>query len=72
MIKVFCDVCGKPLERNMVDERLIVESGEFKAEVLIEKNGTSNEGDLCLDCLLKMLNQKPKRKYVRKQVKEEI
>lgn len=69
MIKTFCDICGEELSRNVCVERLIVSQGDFKAEVLISKSGTSNEGDLCYDCLLKMLNNKPKRKYERKQAK---
>ena len=66
MIKTFCDVCKKELTRNIVAERLVVTSGVFSAEVIITKDKTVNDGDLCLECLLKMLNQKPKRKYERK------
>ena len=65
--KTFCDVCDKELTRNMVGDRLIVTIGEFTAEVIISKNGTSNDGDLCYDCLMSLLNTKPKRPYVRKE-----
>ena len=65
--KTFCDVCDKELTRNMVGDRLIVAIGEFTAEVFISKNGTSNAGDLCYDCLMSLLNTKPKRPYVRKE-----
>ena len=74
--KTFCDICGNELTRNMVTDILIVESastagGGFSAEVLISRNGTTNVGDLCYDCLLRILNKKPKRKYVRKPKTEE-
>jgi len=72
MIKVFCDLCKKELTRNMVAQRLAVKSGNFTAEVIISKKGIANEGDLCLDCLLKMLKQKPKRKYEKKQKTEQV
>ena len=70
-IKKFCDICRKEMPRNMVTERLIVQSlskkgGGFSAEVIVTKNETDDDGDLCFDCLMGMLNQKPKRKYIRK------
>ncbi len=60
-IRVFCDVCKKELTRNMVDQRLVVDAGDFHAEVMLSKQGTANDGDLCLDCLMKMLTT-PSRK----------
>ena len=65
MRKVFCDVCERELTRNMVTEKLVVTDGGFSAEVIVSKDGVSNEGDLCYDCLLSMLTTKPKRKYTR-------
>lgn len=61
MIKQFCDICKKELTRNVVEDRLIVERGDFKAEVLIAKGGTTNTGDLCYDCLIEMLTSKPRK-----------
>ncbi len=75
MKKIFCDVCKEELTRNVVQDRLVVRRDDttkgFSLEVMVSKNDVSNSGDLCLDCLLKMLNQKPKRKYVRKQKVEQ-
>lgn len=80
----FCDRCKKEIQRNVVSDRLIVEKGDFKAEVEVcrkdafvgreeEPKMVSNDrGDLCLSCLLEMLNSKPKRKYVRKQSAEQL
>ena len=72
-IKVFCDVHkGEITGTNVGKEDWIVEVGDFSARVTVDKCGADNDGDLCLDCLLKMLNQKPKRKYERKPKAEEI
>lgn len=59
--KKFCDVCEEELAENMVNDRLVVERGEFKAEVIITKNGTANAGDLCYDCLIVMLTTKSRK-----------
>lgn len=55
MNKTFCDICKNELTRNMVDDRLIVEQGGFKVEALVSKDGCAYAGDLCFDCLMKML-----------------
>ena len=65
MNRVYCDVCKKELTCNVVLDRLKVKVGGFMAEVFVSKNGNANEGDLCKPCLLKALNIKPKRKYMR-------
>ena len=68
MVKSFCDVCKNELTRNVVSDPLVVEQGDFKAEVKVNPVNA----DLCLDCLMKMLNAKPKRKYVRKEAETVI
>lgn len=73
--KQFCDVCLSELTRNMATDPLIVEfksrdGGKFIARVVISKDGTDGDGDLCYESLMKELNKplaKPKRKYDRKQ-----
>ena len=60
-VRTFCDLCGKPLTRNMVTDRLMVEQGHFRAEVLVSKDGDTTDGDLCCDCLIKILTTPPKK-----------
>jgi hypothetical protein len=67
MIKVFCDLCKNEITgENVGRGGWRVESGSFVARVTVYKDSNEDGGDLCLDCLLKMLNQKPKRKYDKK------
>jgi len=61
MIIYKCDQCHQELTRNMVSERLVVEQGHFIAEVVVSKDNVSNDGDLCYDCLIKMLTTTPKK-----------
>lgn len=62
-IKYFCDGCDKPIERNVISQRVVVEKqigGHlFKAEVMVGEDGASNKGDLCGVCLLKVLATAP-------------
>ena len=58
MQKTFCDSCGKELTRNVVSEPLIVKTGDYTIAVSVTTDGG---GDLCLDCLLKMLTETPKK-----------
>jgi hypothetical protein len=50
----------------MVTDPLMVESGIFKIKVTVAPFDASGDEDLCMDCLMKALTAKPKRKYVRK------
>ena len=65
MIKTFCDRCHNELTRNVVQDRLVFRRDGttfgFSAEVIVSKNDVANDGDLCLDCLLKMLTTVPKK-----------
>ena len=56
MKKTICDNCQKETKRNYAAERLVVSMGDFKAEVLVSYRGCWNDGDLCKDCLMKLLN----------------
>lgn len=67
----YCDLCGKQIEpgENVVDPATRYEpTMTFKrgpnniplrvsAEVIVAINGTTNKGDLCLPCLLHLLNE---------------
>jgi len=61
MIKEFCDGCGKEIDRNYVDKRFTKELNlngvSFSAEVIVSRNGVSNQGDLCFDCLMRILRE---------------
>jgi len=52
----------------MVTEPLVIEANGFKIFVEVKPNPDIGKEDLCYDCLMKELNQKPKRKYTRKQI----
>lgn len=55
MIKHYCDVCGKELDRNYVSDRLIRTMGKVKTEVMVSIDGAWNHGDICLVCLMNVL-----------------
>ena len=56
MIKVYCDMCKKETENEVVGNRTIFELGDFKVECMVCKDNTWNGGHLCFDCLKKILN----------------
>lgn len=56
MIKHFCDVCGCETTRNYVSDRLKRSCKDFQVEVTVGKNPTWNRGDICLKCLLDVIN----------------
>lgn len=64
--KTYCALCSKELKRNVTQDRLVVEFKGFRAEVVITKDDSTSDSDLCLECLLNALNAKLKRKYIRK------
>ena len=59
MTKVFCDACGSEIGKNYVGERLKrslrINRTKFSIEVIVASNDTWNQGDICLDCLLKVV-----------------
>ena len=61
MIKQFCDGCGEEIKRNYVTDRLKrtfqLEGTPFHIEVMAGKSNVTNDGDLCLDCLMKVINE---------------
>lgn len=64
-VKHYCDGCGKEIDRSYVTDRfiptlLINTTGSYvkvKAEVQLSVNGTWNRGDICRDCLLRVLTE---------------
>ena len=66
-IRVLCDRCKEEIKgENVGVHGYSVAYGNFiiSVEVIHENH---EQLDMCLPCLLQILNQKPKRKYVRKQ-----
>jgi len=57
MIKYYCDVCGKELTRDYVEDRLVRELDRVKVEVTVAIDGTWNKGDICGDCLIKAISK---------------
>lgn len=61
MIKTFCDGCGTEIDRNYITTRLRksmhLEGKKFTVEVIVSKDNVINEGDICLACLFKVLNE---------------
>ena len=55
MIKHYCDICEKEVHRNYVSDRLKMKLEGFEVEVMVTKDNTTNSGELCRDCLLKIL-----------------
>jgi len=55
MIKHFCDVCEKEIQRNYVDERLVHKLRDFEVEMIVKKENTSNDGELCYRCLMNIV-----------------
>lgn len=56
VIKHFCDVCGMVIERNFVSDRLVRRKGRVSVEVMVTIDNVANKGDICLPCLLDVLN----------------
>lgn len=61
MIKRYCDVCGFEILRNYVSNRLKstldINGRKYTADVEVMTNGAANVGDLCLACVLKIVNE---------------
>jgi hypothetical protein len=59
MIKHYCDGCGKEIERNYTSNRLrkSLHLGIhlFVIEVIVSQDQVSNKGDICVDCLMKVI-----------------
>jgi hypothetical protein len=66
MIKHYCDVCGEETKRNFVSDRLQRHHNEWRVEIMVgHKDLGWNSGDICLTCLLNVINQgtEPPNKY---------
>lgn len=58
MTKYFCDVCGKEVEiRDCVTSRYTPKLGKVRCEVMIQIDEVWNSGSICLECLLKVLQE---------------
>lgn len=62
MIKRICDICKKEIERNCVGQRYLPCLGKVSCEVMVAIEGTWNDGEICLDCLKKVLMQGKEKK----------
>lgn len=55
MIKRYCDVCGKEVDRSVSSDRFrpsdVVGGVRVDCEIMVSINGVWNAGDLCVDCL---------------------
>ncbi len=72
-VKVFCDVCRNEIAgENVGRGGWRVESGKIVIRATVYKDSEEDGADLCLNCLLRILNKKPKRKYERKQKVEPL
>ena len=56
-IKMFCDKCGKKTKRNYMDNTLNRTLDDFEAKVVISYLGNDSKGEICLNCLLKVINE---------------
>lgn len=61
MIKYFCDPCGKELDWSFNRSSWLLDftnpKGErvpVKIEPLVSINGTSNQGHICADCIIRV------------------
>jgi hypothetical protein len=52
MIKVFCDVCGKELQRNAAVDRIKRRKANVTVEVLVAYKEVWNTGDVCEGCVI--------------------
>ena len=55
MIKRFCDMCGVEVHRNYVSDRYEPSFEQFKVEIMVYKGGTNNSGEMCLNCIKKIV-----------------
>jgi len=56
MTRIFCDKCKKELLDHRED-RVMRSLGIWKIEILVAKDGVWNAGDVCQDCVLKIVNE---------------
>ena len=57
MIKTFCDVCEKEIDRNWVTQRLvryfaIPHKVSVEVEIIVKIDGVWNDGAICEGCLM--------------------
>ena len=60
MIKIYCDECDIELERNYVGnpycpKKIGIKGELWRAKITLSKNGHVGEGDLCSDCVKKII-----------------
>ena len=52
MNKTYCDECSKEIKRNFASDRFMPSFGKWKLEILVYRDGLSNAGDICRECLI--------------------
>ena len=61
MIKMFCDACGAEIKRNVVTQRVrrrrTFDAMPVMAEVIVTINSVINAGQLCEECLFRVLEE---------------
>jgi hypothetical protein len=55
MIKVFCDVCGKELQRNAAADRIKRRKANVTVEVLVAFKDQWNAGEVCEPCVISIV-----------------
>jgi len=61
MLRLFCDVCDKEIKRNYVSERYKPMLGKFRVEIMVSFKDAWNSGEICKECLLKIINEGKER-----------
>jgi hypothetical protein len=57
MIEYRCDMCGKSTKRNYIAERYMPRIKNFQVEIMVSRNDCWNNGEICKECLLKIINK---------------
>lgn len=54
--KVFCDVCGKEIQRNAAVDRIKRRASNVTVEVMVAYKNVWNTGDVCECCVIKIVS----------------
>lgn len=56
MMKCFCDVCGKEMQRNAAVDRIKRRKANVTVEVLVSYKDVPNTGDVCEPCIISIVS----------------